>query len=364
MNIRNAKLGGGEATLYHRSTTELVELPDGSTLDQLINVFQKDIETNKTNIATNTRNISAHINNKSNPHNVSRNQIGLSKETLLSEIVSAIYPVGSILFTYTNKNPGTYLPGTTWVLTGSGRYIRTVNTADSNLNTVKTGGSKTLSLAHTHTIAAHSHTIAHTHSISAHSHTISGHTHAISSHTHTIASHSHTVNSHVHSTANHTLSLSQIPSHSGHVNPYINQGEFAEVSGGYYIMPGRMALINANMNGSLAPIAGSRAGLAAFDMYYGNEAVPRTCSYGSGGAHNHGNTGRATPGTSGVALTTAGTSLTTGNGGSGNTGTQALTTGGSSSANSGGTSLTTASGLSEVTNEPEYQTLYCWRRSA
>lgn len=102
----------------------------------------------------------------------SADQVKMEDGTNLQNILLKVYPVGSIYLSTANVNPGTLFGGT-WVAWGAGRVPVGVNSGDTSFNSVeKTGGSKTVNLAH-----------------------------------------SHTVNSHNHSTANHTLTTNEIPSH-------------------------------------------------------------------------------------------------------------------------------------------------------
>lgn len=67
-------------------------------------------------------------------------------------------PIGHIRMETTNTNPATYLGFGTWVLWGSGKVPVGVNTSDSSFKAVeKTGGSKTVNISHSHTIASHNH---------------------------------------------------------------------------------------------------------------------------------------------------------------------------------------------------------------
>lgn len=76
---------------------------------------------------------------------------------LVKAIANVMCPVGHILMTTRNVNPGTYLGGT-WEAWGSGRVPTGVNASDSAFNTAeKTGGSQTLNLAHSHVVNSHSH---------------------------------------------------------------------------------------------------------------------------------------------------------------------------------------------------------------
>jgi hypothetical protein len=63
----------------------------------------------------------------------------------LSEIMSVIYPVGSIKFSLNNINPGTYIGGT-WERIGGGMVPVGVNEVDDDFLAGKTGGEKTHTL--------------------------------------------------------------------------------------------------------------------------------------------------------------------------------------------------------------------------
>ena len=78
-----------------------------------------------------------------------------------------VYPVGAIYMSMSSTNPGTLFGGT-WEAWGSGRVPVGVNTNDGDFNSAnKTGGSKTVNLAHSHTVNGHTHTsAAHTHDLS------------------------------------------------------------------------------------------------------------------------------------------------------------------------------------------------------
>lgn len=78
---------------------------------------------------------------------------------LVKSIANVMFPVGHILMTTRNVNPGTYLGGT-WTAWGSGRVPVGVSTDDTDYNvSEKTGGAKTLNLSHSHTVNSHSHTV-------------------------------------------------------------------------------------------------------------------------------------------------------------------------------------------------------------
>lgn len=79
-------------------------------------------------------------------------------DALKVEMLKIENPVGHIRMETTNTNPATYLGFGTWVLWGSGKVPVGVNTSDSSFNAVeKTGGSKTVNISHSHTIASHNH---------------------------------------------------------------------------------------------------------------------------------------------------------------------------------------------------------------
>lgn len=78
---------------------------------------------------------------------------------LVKAIANIMLPVGHILMTTRNVNPGTYLGGT-WVAWGSGRVPTGVNADDADYKaSEKIGGAKTLNLAHSHVVNSHSHTV-------------------------------------------------------------------------------------------------------------------------------------------------------------------------------------------------------------
>jgi hypothetical protein len=112
-----------------------------------------------------------------------------------SDILSYVYPVGSIYMSVNNVNPSTLFGGT-WEAWGSGRVPVGVNTNDANFNSVeKTGGTSAVLLTSTQSgVPAHSHGLAnHTHSVGAHSHGLNEHTHSVGAHHHGLNNHTHSV---------------------------------------------------------------------------------------------------------------------------------------------------------------------------
>lgn len=88
--------------------------------------------------------------------------------------MNIIYPINCIKITYTNENPGAYLPGT-WMLVSEGRYLKGATSIETYGTT---GGSSSVNINHSHSLPNHAH------SISAHSHVISSHAHSVPSHRH------------------------------------------------------------------------------------------------------------------------------------------------------------------------------------
>ena len=156
-----------------------------------------------------------------------------------------MYPVGSIYITTSSINPESVFGGK-WERYANGRCLIGIDTNQSEFNVLnKVGGVKNISINHNHTIF------------------------------------------HTHSTSNHTLTESELPAHSGHVNPWLSgRGEFGE---------------SEKQSGYLHP-SGQRDpnNQTGFDIYFGNEAIPRCQKRGGNKAHNHGNTGGASTSNSGT----------------------------------------------------------------
>ena len=93
---------------------------------------------------------------------------------LSDELISKVYPVGSIYMSVTNTNPGALFSGTTWQQI-QGKFLLG---ASSGHAAGSTGGAETVTLT-----AAH---------LPAHTHTIPDHTHDVPDHVHTVPAHGHT----------------------------------------------------------------------------------------------------------------------------------------------------------------------------
>ena len=75
-------------------------------------------------------------------------------ENVILEDNKKKYYIGKLIFDTKNVNPATYLGFGTWKLWGAGRVPVGVDTTDTKFNTVeKTGGSNSVSIAHTHKIS-------------------------------------------------------------------------------------------------------------------------------------------------------------------------------------------------------------------
>jgi microcystin-dependent protein len=87
------------------------------------------------------------------------NETVITLQDVFDTFINSIYPVGSIHISVNNTNPGTTLPGTTWIAWGSGRVPVGVNISDTDFNSVeKTGGFKTHTLNESE-IPSHSHSL-------------------------------------------------------------------------------------------------------------------------------------------------------------------------------------------------------------
>lgn len=169
----------------------------------------------------------------------------------------ALPPVGQILMTANNVNPGTYYSGTTWIAWGSGRVPVGVNSSDGDFNTAeKTGGAKSVNLAH-----------------------------------------EHTVDSHTHSTNGHALTVDEIPEHGHSFSGQTDQG------GNHFHMyrdywscasqEGAAQCVASNSDTDANPGAHTKENGIHTHSYSG-----KTSNVGGNAAHSHGNTGASAPGTS------------------------------------------------------------------
>ena len=91
--------------------------------------------------------------------------------TMKTEILNTIYPVGSLYITTDSRNPNTILGVGTWQSFGAGRTLVGYNASETEFNTIeKTGGEKTHTLtstempSHGHSVSVNSTSTEHTHS--------------------------------------------------------------------------------------------------------------------------------------------------------------------------------------------------------
>lgn len=116
-----------------------------------------------------------------------------------SSEVSCPFPVHSTMIFTDSTDPNSIWVGTTWVKFAEGQTLIGMSSSDTDFNSLgKTGGTKSISLSHTHTTSGHALT-----------------TSEMPSHTHTMGSHTHSM-THTHSLSN--LSTSTAPAHD-HVVP-------------------------------------------------------------------------------------------------------------------------------------------------
>ena len=253
---------------------------------------------------------------------LSTNDYSTEEKNKLRDVLSLVYPVGSIYMSVVNTNPGTLFGGT-WVAWGSGRVPVGVDTTKSVFDTVEETGGSTDAI-----VPSHSHTASfsgtavgnHTHTGPSHTHTASFSGTAVGNHTHTGPSHTHTM-SHTHGT---------------------------DASGYSY------ALAKSGFGRRDIPTSGSSA-LYLNMLYNDNALVTRAAT----GAASNSTTSAAGTGATGAAgaHTPAGT-VTVNAAGTGATGAAgAHTPAGSVTVNTAGSSATNA-------NLQPYITCYMWKRTA
>lgn len=162
-----------ENVLFKDGLVDGRSLPDdGDKLDGIEPGAQMN-EVSAADLATkaNATDLSSHTGNTSNPHGVTKAQVGLSNvdntsdASKLAAFLNAAYPVGSIYINANvSTNPATLLGIGTWEAWGVGKAIVGIDTTQTEFDTAEeTGGEKTHTLttsempSHSHTQAAHSH---------------------------------------------------------------------------------------------------------------------------------------------------------------------------------------------------------------
>ncbi len=102
----------------------------------------------------------------------------VTKRTTVADLLSLVWPVGSIFISVVDTNPATLLGFGTWSAFGSGRTLVGLDAGQSEFDVLEeTGGAKT------HTLTS-GEMPSHTHTQNSHSHTQDAHTHTQNSHTH------------------------------------------------------------------------------------------------------------------------------------------------------------------------------------
>ena len=84
-------------------------------------------------------------------------QGALDATAIGNNLIDIVYPIGFIITTFTNTNPSTLLPNTSWVRFGEGKCVVGVSDTDADFATGATGGEKTNTLA-IQNIPSHTHT--------------------------------------------------------------------------------------------------------------------------------------------------------------------------------------------------------------
>ena len=111
---------------------------------------------------------------------------------------AALYAVVGFSYSPTpGTDPGSnlfYLPNL------KGKVIVMRDAAQTEFDVLgESGGSKTSTASHTHSLSSHTHTLSsHVHTLSSHTHTLGTHWHGLEQHLHDLQGHGHTVNAHAH----------------------------------------------------------------------------------------------------------------------------------------------------------------------
>lgn len=278
-----------------------------------------------------------------------------------TDILNAVYPVGSIYMSTQNTSPATFLGGT-WEQIQD----RFLLAAGSSYTAGNTGGAATVALetanlpSHKHSVGAHSHGLnSHKHSVGAHSHGLNSHVHSVGAHAHSLNSHTHTGPSHSHGLNSHTHS---IPALSGTA---ANGGAHAHTSTADYFTK-----TTSTTNRKIAPVdaEGSIASAAFMSSSSGSHSHTVTTSAsttgaasGSTAAAGTGNTGGPSTANTGnsTAFNTGAASGSTANSTAFDTGAASGNTANSSAFDSGATGSGTAHN-----NMPPYLVVYMWKRTA
>lgn len=169
----------------------------------------------------------------------------------VDEVISKVYPVGSIYMSVNDTDPGTLFGGTWQQI--QGKFLLG---ASSGHSAGSTGGAETVTLS--------------AGNIPAHTHTIPDHTHTVPNHTHTVPAHTHTA----------TASTAGVHSHN------IRRTMNAASGSARYAFEGSANVFKPTLDAGAHTHTITVASKAAF-----NTTSSGTCTTGSGGSGNTGSTG-------------------------------------------------------------------------
>lgn len=169
----------------------------------------------------------------------------------VDEVISKVYPVGSIYMSVNDTDPGTLFGGTWQQI--QGKFLLG---ASSGHSAGSTGGAETVTLS--------------AGNIPAHTHTIPDHTHTVPNHIHTVPAHTHTA----------TASTAGVHSHN------IRRTMNAASGSARYAFEGTADVFKPTLDAGAHTHTITVASKAAF-----NTTSSGTCTTGSGGSGNTGSTG-------------------------------------------------------------------------
>ena len=206
-----------------------------------------------------------------------------------ADVIALIYPVGAIMPTTSNVNPGTYLTGTTWESFGAGKTLVGVDTSDTDFDSAaKTGGAKIVDGgSHVHATSGHTLTISE----------IPEHTHVIPEHGHSIT-HNHSDSFSISSSGSHTHNVQYKGNNMALDSNGSNAGFIISWSADGKLPPDGSKFLAASSGSHTHTISGS------VTQYYGTSGMStpgmESRTTGGDGSHTHGNTVSATVSTSTV----------------------------------------------------------------
>lgn len=280
----------------------------------------------------------------------------------VTQVLQAVYPVGSIYCSYGSTSPATLFGFGTWVKI-EGRFLLG---ASSTYSLTSQGGSATVTLT-VNQIPAHSHTASaasagsHTHSATtasagAHTHTVSGTAASNGNHTHTITvnsggAHSHTASSASAGAHTHTRGTMNI---TGTAMGQYNGGVYTTLYTGAFYLSGsndHIGIGNTDNDNGLCSFDASRSWSGATSS---SGAHSHTITVNNGGAHSH---------TASAATTGAHTHTVSGTAASAGAHTHTMTVG-SAGAHTHTISVANAGGGQAHDNMPPYLAVNMWRRTA